>query len=122
MALKDGHGGAGWLGWERPRVRREPATLPQAQSKYADGVRQHQFRQFLFFKAWRALKAHANTQGVRLIGDIPIFVSSDSSDVWAHPELVQLDAARQPAALAGVPPDYISTTCQLSGNPSYDSE
>lgn len=122
MAIKDAHGGASWLGWELPLVRREPAALDQARARYADGVRQHQFRQFLFFRAWRALKAHANTQGVRLIGDIPIFVSSDSSDVWAHPEIFQLDENRQPVAVAGVPPDYFSKTGQLWGNPLYNWE
>jgi 4-alpha-glucanotransferase len=120
MALKDAHGGGSWLTWELPLVRRETAALDQARANLADGIRQHQFRQFLFFKAWRALKAHANTQGVRLIGDIPIFVSSDSSDVWAHPEIFQLDERRQPVAVAGVPPDYFSKTGQLWGNPLYD--
>ncbi len=120
MALKDEHGGASWLTWEAPLVQREPAALDAARARLADGVRQHEFRQFLFFKAWRALKAHANTQGVRLIGDIPIFVSSDSADVWAHPEIFQLDANRQPVAVAGVPPDYFSKTGQLWGNPLYD--
>ncbi len=120
MALKDEHGGASWLTWEAPLVQREPAALDAARARLADGVRQHEFRQFLFFKAWRALKAHANTQGVRLIGDIPIFVSSDSADIWAHPEIFQLDANRQPVAVAGVPPDYFSKTGQLWGNPLYD--
>ena len=122
MAVKDAHGGASWLGWEPALVQRQPEALAKASHELADGVRQHQFRQFLFFKAWQALKAHANTQGVRLIGDIPIFVSSDSSDVWAHPEFFQLDAARQPVAVAGVPPDYFSKTGQLWGNPLYDWE
>ncbi len=120
MAIKDSRGGASWLGWESALVLREPAALAKVSRELADGVRQHQFRQFLFFKAWRALKAHANTQGVRLIGDIPIFVSSDSSDVWAHPEIFQLDAQRRPVAIAGVPPDYFSKTGQLWGNPLYD--
>jgi 4-alpha-glucanotransferase len=122
MAIKDAHGGASWLGWEKALVQRQQAALDKARRELADGMRQHQFRQFLFFKAWRALKAHANTQGVRLIGDIPIFVSSDSADVWAHPELFQLDADRQPLAVAGVPPDYFSKTGQLWGNPLYDWE
>jgi len=122
MALKDAHGGASWLTWELPLVRRDDAALAAARSRQADSIRQHQFRQFLFFKAWRALKAHANTQGVRLIGDIPIFVSSDSADVWAHPENFQLDEHRQPVAVAGVPPDYFSKTGQLWGNPLYDWE
>jgi 4-alpha-glucanotransferase len=122
MALKDAHGGASWLSWELPLVRRDPQALDEARARLSDGIRQHQFRQFLFFKAWRALKAHANTQGVRLIGDIPIFVAIDSADVWAHPQIFQLDEKRQPAAVAGVPPDYFSKTGQLWGNPLYDWE
>jgi 4-alpha-glucanotransferase len=120
MAIKDAHGGVSWLSWETPLVQRAPEALAKASHDLADGVRQHQFRQFLFFKAWRALKAHANTQGVRLIGDAPIFVSSDSADVWAHPEIFQLDEKRQPVAVAGVPPDYFSKTGQLWGNPLYN--
>ena len=120
LALKDEHGGGSWLNWELPLVRRDPVALDQARARLSDGIRQHQFRQFLFFKAWRALKAHANTQGIKLIGDIPIFVSSDSSDVWAHPEIFQLDEQRQPVAVAGVPPDYFSQTGQLWGNPLYN--
>ena len=122
MAIKDAHGGVSWLSWEMPLVQRAPAALAKASHDLADGVRQHQFRQFLFFKAWRALKAHANSQGVRLIGDVPIFVSSDSADVWAHPEIFQLDEQRQPVAVAGVPPDYFSKTGQLWGNPLYNWE
>jgi 4-alpha-glucanotransferase len=120
MAIKDAHGGVSWLNWDQPLVQRQPAALAAASHNLADGVRQHQFRQFLFFKAWRALKAHANSQGVRLIGDVPIFVSSDSSDVWAHPENFQLDEQRRPLAVAGVPPDYFSKTGQLWGNPLYN--
>lgn len=120
MALKDRHGGASWLTWELPLIRRETAALDQARSTLGDEVREHQFRQFLFFRAWQALKGHANVQGIRLIGDIPIFVSSDSADVWSHPEIFLLDEQRQPLAIAGVPPDYFSKTGQLWGNPLYD--
>ena len=120
MALKDAHGGGTWLEWELPMVRREDAALAKARSQLAGAMQQHKFRQFLFFRAWRALKTHANAQGVRLIGDVPIFVSSDSADVWAHPESFLLDERRQPVAVAGVPPDYFSKTGQLWGNPLYD--
>ncbi|HUS14092.1 MAG TPA: 4-alpha-glucanotransferase [Chloroflexia bacterium] len=122
MALKDAHGGGSWLEWPLPLKRRDEATLAKAKTDLADSIQQHKFRQFLFFRAWRALKAHANAQGVRLIGDIPIFVSSDSSDVWAHPEIFLLDEQRQPVAVAGVPPDYFSKTGQLWGNPLYNWE
>lgn len=120
MALKDAHAGASWLTWESSLVKREASALRAARQKVADRVRQHQFRQFLFFRAWGKVKEYANANGVQLIGDIPIFVSSDSSDVWANPEIFQLDENRQPEAVAGVPPDYFSATGQLWGNPLYD--
>jgi 4-alpha-glucanotransferase len=119
MALKDEHNGASWLTWERPLRLREPEALAAARARLADGRQQHQFRQFLFFHAWGKVKDYANSNGVRLIGDIPIFVSSDSSDVWANPEIFQLDEECQPVAVAGVPPDYFSATGQLWGNPLY---
>ena len=80
----------------------------------------HQFRQFLFFRQWLNLRNHAKNRKVGIIGDIPIFVSADSADVWAHPEFFQLDAQRKPRVVAGVPPDYFSATGQLWGNPLYD--
>jgi 4-alpha-glucanotransferase len=119
MALKDANGGGSWLTWELPLKRREPAALAEARATLADQARQHQFRQFLFYSAWSKVKDYANTNDVRLIGDIPIFVSSDSSDVWANPDIFQLDEERQPVAVAGVPPDYFSATGQLWGNPLY---
>ena len=82
----------------------------------------HQFRQFLFFRQWHALKDYANSHGVGLIGDVPIFVAADSADVWTHPELFQLDEERRPRVVAGVPPDYFAATGQLWGNPLYDWE
>lgn len=120
MALKDAHGGDSWLKWPAPSRLRAEKTLAQARAEHADKIGLHQFRQFLFFRQWFALKQYANEKGVRLIGDVPIFVASDSSDVWANPELFQLDEERQPVAVAGVPPDYFSATGQLWGNPLYD--
>ncbi len=120
MALKDAHGGASWLEWPLALVQREPAAIKKATDDYGLAAAQHQFRQFLFFRQWRALKAYANGKKIRLIGDAPIFVSSDSADVWAHPQLFQLDDQRRPKAVAGVPPDYFSKTGQLWGNPLYD--
>jgi 4-alpha-glucanotransferase len=120
MALKDAHAGASWLTWEKPLRRREPSALRAARAEHADRIGQHQFRQFLFFSEWQKVKEYAAASGVRLIGDIPIFVSSDSSDVWANPDLFLLDDECQPVAVAGVPPDYFSATGQLWGNPLYD--
>src|SRR5262245_37422771 len=80
----------------------------------------HRFRQFLFYHQWHALKQYARGQGVRLIGDVPIFVAGDSADVWTNPELFLLDKHRRPAVVSGVPPDYFSQTGQLWGNPLYE--
>lgn len=120
MALKDAHGGVSWLEWDAPARLGDAATLARARTERADTLAQHQFRQFLFFRQWSALKRYANGKGVRLIGDVPIFVSSDSSDVWGNPQLFQLDDQRRPKVVAGVPPDYFSRTGQLWGNPQYD--
>jgi len=119
LALKDAHGGDSWLTWDAPSRMRQARALQRARADYTDAIGLHEFRQFLFFRQWTALKRYANEKGVRLIGDVPIFVASDSSDVWANPELFQLDAERQPTVVAGVPPDYFSATGQLWGNPLY---
>jgi 4-alpha-glucanotransferase len=120
MALKDAHKGAGWLQWPRELVLREPAALERARRHLADGVGRHKFWQFLFTRQWGALKQHAHDRRVRLIGDVPIFVATDSADVWANPGLFKLDKERRPTVVAGVPPDYFSATGQLWGNPHYD--
>ncbi len=120
MALKEAHGGASWFEWEPDLVARQPAALARAGKSLADAVGQHAFRQFLFFRQWRTLKAYANARGVKLIGDIPIFVAGDSADVWSHPQEFLLNAQRRPRVVAGVPPDYFSKTGQLWGNPHYD--
>ena len=83
-------------------------------------MNQQAFSQFLFFAQWRRLREYAHERGIKIIGDIPIFVSGDSADVWANPELFQLDAERKPRVVAGVPPDYFNADGQLWGNPLYD--
>lgn len=120
MALKDAQGGRAWLEWPDDYRRREPAALGLARQEHAETIELHKFRQFLFFRQWGELKQYANQRGIRLIGDIPIFVSSDSADIWANPHLFALDQNRQPTVVAGVPPDYFSATGQLWGNPLYD--
>jgi 4-alpha-glucanotransferase len=120
MALKDAHGGASWLDWPTELVRRDPGRLATARRDLSDGISRHQFAQFLFFRQWKALKDHANGRGIKLLGDAPIFVSSDSADVWANPDLFFLDEHRRPTVVAGVPPDYFSATGQLWGNPLYN--
>jgi 4-alpha-glucanotransferase len=122
MALKDAHGGVSWYEWEEELIQREPAALAEARAKYPDNMGRHRFIQFLFSRQWASLRQTARQRGIKLIGDIPIFVSGDSADVWASPELFLLDQTRQPTVVAGVPPDYFSATGQLWGNPHYDWE
>jgi 4-alpha-glucanotransferase len=122
MALKDFHQGASWHGWSEELILRKPTALDRARRLLAGGVGRHKLGQFLFFRQWDAVKQHAHAKGVRIIGDAPIFVSIDSADVWANPELFKLDDQRQPTVVAGVPPDYFSATGQLWGNPHYDWE
>jgi 4-alpha-glucanotransferase len=122
MALKDANGGASWLQWPLDLIVRKPNALTQARQQLARAMGLHKFRQFLFARQWQAVKQYANQHGIKLIGDIPIFVSSDSADVWANPGLFLLDERRRPTVVAGVPPDYFSATGQLWGNPLYNWE
>lgn len=122
MALKDAYKWADWMTWDSELILREPAALRAARKQHAGTVGQHRFGQFLFARQWSAIKAHAASRGIKLLGDAPIFVSIDSADVWANPDLFLLDDDRQPTAVAGVPPDYFSPTGQLWGNPLYDWE
>ncbi len=119
MALKKGHGGRAWPEWDARLVAREPRALSAARSALVAAIDAQRFRQFLFFRQWEAVRAHAHARGVRIIGDLPIFVAHDSADVWAHPELFHLDARGRCLVVAGVPPDYFSKTGQLWGNPLY---
>jgi 4-alpha-glucanotransferase len=119
-ALKGEHGGAYYLEWPAELVRRVPAALAQARRNLADQIDRVRFAQFLLFRQGGRLRAHARAKGVRLIGDLPFFVSPDSSDVWANPELFLLDKQQRPRLVAGVPPDYFSVQGQLWGNPVYD--
>jgi 4-alpha-glucanotransferase len=119
-ALKERYGGASYLEWPEALVRRTPPALDEARRQLATQIEGIRFAQFMLFRQGARLKAHARARGVRLIGDLPFFVSPDSSDVWAHPELFLLDARRRPRVVAGVPPDYFSAQGQRWGNPIYD--
>jgi 4-alpha-glucanotransferase len=119
-ALKVGYDGASYLDWPEDLIRRVPAALEQARRGLTSQVDRVRFVQFVLFRQGARLKAHARTRGVRLIGDLPFFVSPDSSDVWANPELFLLDARHRPRVVAGVPPDYFSAQGQRWGNPIYD--
>jgi 4-alpha-glucanotransferase len=118
-ALKKESGGKPWTAWDGPIRRREPAALNAARKALAADLRFHAWQQFLFFWQWEALKAEANRRGLRIMGDLPIYVSPDSADVWANSHLFHLDRSGRPTAVAGVPPDYFSSTGQLWGNPLY---
>ena len=121
-ALKARHDGACYLDWPEDLVRRDPVAMVRARRDLARQIEQIRFAQFLLFRQGARLKKHAQEMGVRLIGDLPFFVSPDSSDVWANPELFLLDERQRPRFLAGVPPDYFSSQGQLWGNPVYDWE
>jgi 4-alpha-glucanotransferase len=98
---------------------RETTALAEARTSLAVPISRFSFYQFLFFREWYALKAYANDHGIKIIGDLPLFVAYDSSDAWAHPDLFYLDETGKPTVVAGVPPDYFSPTGQLWGNPLY---
>jgi 4-alpha-glucanotransferase len=119
-ALKSAHGGIAWHEWEEPLVHREPTALAHAREELRREMDAHKFFQFLFFKQWFALKDYCNERGIRLVGDIPIFVAHDSADVWTNPEQFKLDESGSPLVVAGVPPDYFSATGQYWGNPLYN--
>jgi 4-alpha-glucanotransferase len=118
--LKRRHPGRQYVEWPAELVQREPAALARAKQEAGEEMQRVRFAQFLLRRQAGALKTHAAARDVRLVGDLPFFVSPDSSDVWAHPELFLLDAHRRPRAVAGVPPDAFSADGQLWGNPLYD--
>jgi 4-alpha-glucanotransferase len=120
MSIKDEHNGESWLNWEHDLRHRVPEAMNKARETLHNSIANHKFSQFLFFKQWGELKRYANDNGISIIGDIPIFISSDSSDLWAYPEGFLVDEDRRPTHVAGVPPDYFSATGQLWGNPLYD--
>jgi len=121
-ALKTAHQEKIWTQWESAIIKREPAALSYARDELREDIDAHKFFQFLFFKQWFALKAYCNERGVKIIGDIPIFVAQDSADVWTNPDQFKLDSNGRPLVVAGVPPDYFSATGQYWGNPIYNWE
>lgn len=119
MALKSEQGDAPWYRWPLPLRLRDPEALTQARRRLGYEILQQQFWQFLFARQWQQLREHAQLGGVTLFGDVPIYVSMDSCDVWAHRELFELDDEGLPVFCAGAPPDYFSKTGQMWGNPVY---
>ena len=120
MALKEANGGASWLQWPEDLRLRRPDALEEARKSYADIIGYHCFVQYLFFRQWKALRSYANGKGIRIIGDVPIYVPLDSADAWVNYKLFQLDETRHPTAVAGCPPDGFTADGQLWGNPIYD--
>ena len=119
MALKDEYQGLPWFSWPDQLKKRNPDALWQTRQNLRDSIRFYSFVQYLFFKQWNALRDYAHKKNVRIIGDVPIYVPMDSVDVWANPELFQLDGDLKPEAVAGVPPDGFTADGQLWGNPLY---
>ena len=119
MALKDRFGGAAWYTWEDALKFREPSALAQARQELSDEIRFYCFVQYLFHRQWTALRGYAHEKGIRIIGDVPIYVPYDCVEVWTAPELFQLDSRLAPTAVAGCPPDAYSADGQLWGNPLY---
>jgi 4-alpha-glucanotransferase len=122
IALKNHCGGCPWVEWPEGEALRDPRALEAARAQHAQPINEQKFRQWVFFRQWMELKTYANGKGIRLIGDIPIFVAHDSSDVWANRHLFYLDEMGRPTVIAGVPPDYFSPTGQRWGNPLYNWE
>lgn len=120
MCLKEVHDNKSWTEWPADLARRNPSALDSIEKRYSTRVSYYQFEQYLFFTQWAALKKYATERGIRIIGDIPIYVALDSSDVWAHQDIFEIDPETlAPLRVSGVPPDYFSETGQLWGNPLY---
>ncbi len=120
MVLRTLHAHDGWNRWPEPYRSRQPQALQQLQQDHGEALELVKFGQFLFYQQWLELKHYANRHGILLFGDLPIFVSHDSADVWAHQDQFVLDEKGEATVVAGVPPDYFSATGQRWGNPHYD--
>ena len=119
MAIKEAHGGSPWTAWPQDLRTRDAQALARAREDYAQAIDKQRYWQWLFFRQWEQVKACAQQNEIRIVGDIPIFVAFDSADTWANPELFYLEDDGQPSVVAGVPPDYFSETGQRWGNPLY---
>jgi 4-alpha-glucanotransferase len=118
-AIKEASGGRPWTEWPAPIARRQPEALADARRELAEEIAYHRYLQLLFARQWGEVRSQARRLGIRILGDLPMYVALDGADVWAHPELFRLDAAGRPTEVAGVPPDYFSATGQRWGNPLY---
>lgn len=122
MAVKDYFGGVSWNEWDEDIRRYNPQSVARYREKFADEIGFYQYLQYLFWNQWTALKQYANNKGIKIIGDIPIYVAFDSADTWANPRMFQFNEWNEPVAVAGCPPDGFSATGQLWGNPLYHWE
>ncbi|MCR5176759.1 MAG: 4-alpha-glucanotransferase [Anaerovibrio sp.] len=119
-ALSGKNNDAGWFEWEDEIKRHWDVSLIEVRESLAEEIKKECFAQFMFAIQWHELKQYSNDKGIQILGDMPIFVSLNSADVWGHQELFKLDRNCKPYKVAGVPPDYFSETGQLWGNPQYD--
>lgn len=122
MSFKDYYHQAPLNQWDNKIQLKEKSTIEYYSQRFSNNIKFYKFIQFIFFKQWDALKLYAEKKGIKMMGDIPIYVAFDSADVWSNPELFQLDSDLNPQFVAGVPPDYFSETGQLWGNPVYNWE
>ncbi len=122
MAIKDSNDGVSWTEWEEDIRLRKPAALKIYEKELQEDIRFYMYLQFLFMEQWTKLKNYANEKGIKIIGDIPIYVAFDSADCWADTRLFQFNEENEPLAVAGCPPDAFAATGQLWGNPLYDWE
>ncbi len=120
MALKATHDLRPWSEWSDPLKLRHHEAIEQSRIELHDEIQFRKFIQYLFFTQWLNIRAYANSKGIKIIGDIPIYISSDSVEAWAQPEIFEFDQDRNPIDVSGVPPDYFSETGQLWGNPIYN--
>ena len=120
MAIKENYNHVSWDQWEDSVRLRDEKMLKHYTDVLEEEITYHKFIQFIFWSQWKELKIYANSKGVKIIGDIPIYIAYDSCDVWANPSLFQLDENVRPTAIAGCPPDGFSATGQLWGNPLYN--
>ncbi len=120
MAIKQQQGGVSWDKWPAVFRKRDIKNLKLFKEQFSEEIKFHAFMQFIFHRQWQSLREYAQNKGIRIIGDIPIFVAYDSADVWVNKELFYLDKEGLPKVVAGVPPDYFSETGQLWGNPLYN--
>ncbi len=120
MVLKEHNNGRSWAEWDNSLRFRNAAAIESARNTFSAEISYHEFVQFIFDTQWKRIHREAGRLGIQIIGDLPIFVSYDSSDCWSRPDLFLLDSRRMPTHVAGVPPDYFSSTGQLWGNPLYN--